>query len=78
MPYTVAVNAAAMRRVGEIVRTAAADGRQPVVVTSAMSKVTDGLLDVVRHFFAANKPVAVQLEEPEHFLEFGGLGLPRG
>ena len=39
---------AAIRRVAEIVRTAAQSGCRPVLVTSAMSKVTDALFDVVR------------------------------
>ena len=45
---------AAIRRVAEIVRAAAAGGSRPVVVTSAMSKVTDGLLDVVRRAVAGH------------------------
>ena len=45
---TSVADAAAMRRVAEIVRAAGADGSRPAVVTSAMSKVTDGLLEVVR------------------------------
>ena len=44
----------AMRRVAEIVRAAAVGGNRPVVVTSAMSKVTDGLLDVVRRAVAGH------------------------
>jgi hypothetical protein len=42
---TSVADSAAMRRVAEIVRNAGADGSRAVVVTSAMSKVTDGLLD---------------------------------
>ena len=44
----------AIRRVAEIVRAAGAGGDRPVVVTSAMSKVTDGLLDVVRRAVAGD------------------------
>jgi aspartate kinase len=51
---TSVADAAAMRRVAEIVRAAGADGGRPVVVTSAMSKVTDGLLDVVRRAVAGH------------------------
>ena len=45
---------AAIRRVAEIVRGVAGEGRCPVVVTSAMSKVTDGLVDVVRRAAAGH------------------------
>jgi aspartate kinase len=51
---TSVADAAAMRRVAEIVRNAGAEGARPVVVTSAMSKVTDGLLDVVRRACAGH------------------------
>jgi aspartate kinase len=51
---TSVADATAMRRVAEIVRAAGADGARPVVVTSAMSKVTDGLLDVVRRAVAGH------------------------
>jgi aspartate kinase len=44
----------AIRRVAEIVRAARSGGSRPVVVTSAMSKVTDGLLDVVRRAVAGH------------------------
>ena len=44
----------AMRRVGRILRTAATHGVRLVVVTSAMCKVTDGLLDVVRRAVAGH------------------------
>ena len=36
-----------MQRVARIVRAAGTQGSRPVVVTSAMSRVTDGLIDVV-------------------------------
>jgi aspartate kinase len=51
---TSVADATAMRRVADIVRRAGADGCRPVVVTSAMSKVTDGLLDVVRRACAGH------------------------
>lgn len=51
---TSVADAAAMRRVADIVRDAGAGGARPVVVTSAMSKVTDGLLDVVRRAVAGH------------------------
>ncbi len=44
----------AIRRVAEIVRADLNGGSRPVVVTSAMSKVTDGLLDVVRRAVAGH------------------------
>src|SRR5688500_17625916 len=51
---TSVADAEAMRRVADIVRAAGADGSRPTVVTSAMSKVTDGLLDVVRRACAGH------------------------
>ena len=44
----------AIRRVADIVRDAGRDGGRPVVVTSAMSKVTDGLIDSVRRAVAGH------------------------
>ncbi len=44
----------AVRRVAGIVRRATVGGGLPVVVTSAMSKVTDGLIDVVRRAVAGH------------------------
>lgn len=51
---TSVADAAAMQRVAQIVTRAGADGCRPVVVASAMSKVTDGLLDVVRRAVAGH------------------------
>ena len=44
---TSVADATAMQRVARIVRAAGTQGSRPVVVTSAMSRVTDGLIDVV-------------------------------
>lgn len=45
---------AEIRRVADIIRDAGRDGGRPVVVTSAMSKVTDGLIDSVRRAVAGH------------------------